>query len=174
MRKMIKTLLPVIAFFMGMLQGNSQNLLNLDDWLPGTGSAGTFTMNGTAAENIREWGEGPGGQRVVLWKSIPDGGNNADGGWVSSQVAINPDAMYRFTVWIKKENVATGNTYLGCIGSVLRLDGTADTNPYFFSSKLPESNKWYLLVGYIHGSSDSSIISLGSVYDGNTGTKVAT
>ncbi len=33
-------------------------------------------------------------------------------------------------------------------------------------------NRWYLLVGYVHGSGDASTVSSGGVYDGVTGKKV--
>lgn len=54
------------------------------------------------------------------------------------------------------------------------LDGSQNTNPYFFAIPTTniELNKWYLLVGYIHASTDTSTTSYGGVYDGVTGRKI--
>ncbi|ANH80034.1 hypothetical protein A8C56_02705 [Niabella ginsenosidivorans] len=175
MRKTIRAVPPVIVFFTGMIHGYSQNLLNLGGWVPGTGAVTAFAINGVATENQREWGSGPGGNRVVVWKAIPNGGNDADGGWNSTAVSIDAASMYRLTVWIKKLNSNDGTTYFGCSQNnvVTALNGTANNNPYFWVGDLPELDKWYLLVGYVHGSGDSSLVSMGGVYDGVTGAKVS-
>ncbi|WP_342333034.1 hypothetical protein [Pedobacter sp. FW305-3-2-15-E-R2A2] len=150
---------------------HAQNILNLQGWAIGTGSSGIFGANGQESENLREWGEGPRGERAILWKASPDGNTDADGGWNSDVFPISNINMYRFAVWIKKTNSNTGNTYHGC-SNVLNLDGTSNDNPYFWFGVLPELNKWYLLVGYVHASNDASVINYGGIYDGTTGTKV--
>ncbi|MBO9620877.1 MAG: hypothetical protein J7539_17785 [Niabella sp.] len=153
----------------------SQNLLDLSSWLPGSGSTAFFQKNGDDNENAREWGTGPNSSRVVLWKATPVAGNgtDGDGGWNSAVTSINPDAMYRLSIWIKKENSQGGLTYFGCAGAnVAYLNNTGEGNPYFFYGHLPELNKWYLLVGYVHGSGDGSTENLGGIYDGVTGAKV--
>ncbi len=149
----------------------AQNLLDLSYWTVGSGSTGTFVQNGDNSENIREWGEGPNGKRVVLWKSTPDGGENADGGFNGHHFAISHTQMYRFSIWIKKTNSNDGQTYFGC-ENVSELSGVPMINPYFWYGDLPELNKWYLLVGYIHGSGDPSTTNYGGIYDGITGAKV--
>ena len=149
----------------------AQNLLNLSYWNIGTGTTGPFIQNGENSENIREWGEGPNGKRVVLWKAIPDGASNADGGYNSEPISITHTNMYRFSIWIKKTNSHSGATYLGC-SNVTDLNGAPNDNPYFWYGALPELNKWYLLVGYIHGSGDPSTVNYGGIYDGVTGAKV--
>jgi|TARA_B100001964_G_C14018805_1_gene502833 hypothetical protein len=53
------------------------------------------------------------------------------------------------------------------------LDGSLNANPYFWTGDLPELDKWYLLIGYIHGSGDPSTISHGGIYDGETGEKIS-
>eukprot|EP01136_Pigoraptor_vietnamica_P026258 Opistho-1_new@81134 len=124
------------------------------------------------SENIREWGEGPYGDRVVLWKSQPDGNSDGDGGFDHNAVSINHTSMYRLSIWLKKTNSKDGTSYFGTQWGTLRLDGTLDTNPYFWYGDLPELDKWYLLVGYIHGSGNNLTINYGGIYDGITGVKV--
>ena len=56
---------------------------------------------------------------------------------------------------------------------MLSLENTEVENPYFWAGNLPELDKWYLLVGYVHGSSDPSTNNYGRMYDGETGEAVA-
>lgn len=149
----------------------AQNLLNLDGWNVGTGSAGIFLANSMDSENFREWGEGPNGKNAILWKAVPSGDGNADGGWNTSIISILHTNMYRLSVWIKKSNSKDGTTYFGT-QNVLNLNGSANSNPYFWSGKLPVIEKWYLLVAYVHASNDASMVNFGGIYDGATGTKV--
>jgi hypothetical protein len=152
-------------------QALPQNLLDLQYWKVGDGSAGIFNMNGSSQENIREWGTGPHGDRVILWKAVPDGAANTDGGWNSGDVNIDHEKMYRFTIWMKKTNSNDGVSYFGC-QYVLNLDNSTNVNPYFWHGGLPELDKWYLIVGYIHASNDISTEHYGGIYDGTTGKKV--
>lgn len=150
----------------------AQNILDLQGWEVGMGGAGIFVPNGQVIENVREWGIGPHGKSAILWKAIPEGNAHDDGGWDSNFFPILHTNMYRYTVWIKKTNsITTGVTFFGC-QAALNLDGTNDNNPYFWLGHLPELDKWYLLVGYIHGSADGSTTHYGGVYDGVTGAKM--
>ena len=76
-----------------------------------------------------------------------------------------------------KTNSNDGTTYFGfnanSSGS-LRLDGTYNNNPYFWSGDLPKLNRWYLLVGYVHKSSHTGTANTGGIYDGTTGEKIKT
>ncbi|MGG5902614.1 hypothetical protein [Sphingobacterium daejeonense] len=149
----------------------AQNLLNLSEWTAGEGPIAGFTLNGPTAENLREWGDGPQGNRAVLWKALPSGDGNNDGGFNSTDFSVDHKKMYRYTIWLKKTNSIEGSSYFGC-GNVNTLSGALNSNAYFWNGDLPELNKWYLLVGYIHGSTDASTVSLGGIYDGITGRKV--
>lgn len=156
------------------LNAFSQNLVSSQTWTIGTGSVGIFDDNGTASENIRELGTGPNGVQTILWKAAPDGNAQADGGWDTQHFPIDRTKMYRFSIWIKKTNSNDGHSYFGCRSNdILTLAGAVNTNPYFWYGDLPELNKWYLLVGYVHAHNDPSTSSYGGVYDGTTGTKVA-
>jgi len=155
----------------------AQNLLDLSGWTIGQQSTGVFGTIGESNENVREWGEGPLGNRVVLWKAQPNGGGNDDGGWNSQAFPVNSASLHRFAVWIKKTNSNDGTTLFGCSyfghTNTLNLDGAGNGNPYFFAGDLPELNKWFLLIGYVHGSGDISAENYGGVYDSVSGLKVA-
>ncbi len=150
---------------------SSQNLIDPSTWTVGSGSVSGFNVNGTDAENFREMGIGPHNESVLLWKAVPDAVSNADGGWNGTYFNIDNTKTYRFTVWIKKTNSTDGRTYFGLYTrnsanahTTLRLDGTAQNNAYFFSGDLPELDKWYLLVGYVHHSGYPSTFSEGGIY----------
>ena len=157
---------------------NSQNLLQTNSWTIGSGSVSGFGQNGATSENSRELGSNHLGEEVVLWKAIPDASSNADGGWNTSWIyGIDSNTSYRYSVWIKKTNSNDGSTYFGFNANEsgsLRLNGIYYSNPYFFAGDLPELNKWYLLVGYVHKSSHTGTVNIGGIYDGTTGGKVRT
>ena len=152
----------------------AQNILDTSTWTVSSGAVNGFSLNGTTTENSREYGTGPHNNSVLLWKASPDSANNADGGWNTDYHAIDHTKTYRFTVWLKKTNSNYGRTYFGCKSpnNILKLDESVSTNPYFWDGDLPQLNKWYLLVGYVHGSTYSSTINYGGIYDGTTGQKV--
>lgn len=175
----MKTRLPyvVILCCITFFTANSQNLLNTSSWTVGTGSVSGFSQNGTTSENSREYGIGPNNASVLLWKATPDTSSNADGGWNTSYYTIDHTKTYRLIIWLKKTNSNDGNSYFGFYsydGShhSLYLNGSPNNNPYFWSGDLPELNKWYMLVGYVHGSNHSSTINYGAMYDGDTGKKI--
>ena len=154
---------------------NSQNLLNTSTWTVGSGSVSGFSQNGATSENSREFGTDPFGNSSILWKGGNDASSNADGGWNSSYYAIDHTETYRFTVWLKKTNSNNGHSYVGFNANnsgSLKLNDTFNGNPYFWYGDLPQLNKWYLVVGYVHGSKYNSNLSYGGIYDPTTGTKV--
>lgn len=165
-------ILTLLLMTLVSFSSQGQNLLDLSDWTVGSGSITDFSKNGSTTENIREWGIGPQGERTVVWKSIPDGAGGPDGGWVSNSISIDHTKIYRYSLWIKKTNSNSGSSYFGCFsypGPVLKLNGGENANPYFWYGDLPQLDKWYLLVGFIHGSGDTSSSSFGKMYDGATG-----
>lgn len=182
----MKTRLPyvVILCCITFFTANSQNLLNTSSWTVGTGSVSGFSQNGTTSENSREYGIGPEGASVLLWKATPDASSNADGGWNSSYSNIDHTKTYRLVVWLKKTNSNDGSSYFGCQEwqsssdmslqnyTILKLNGDIRQNPYFWAGDLPQLNKWYMLVGYVHGSNYNSGLNYGGIYDPLTGNKV--
>ncbi len=157
----------------------SQNLLDTSTWTVGSGSVTGFSQNGLTTENTRFIGTTPFGTQEVIWEAKPSGDSGGDGGWNTGFFPVDHTRTFRFTVWIKKTNSNDGYTYHGFYGHdgngyvSLKLDGTSDPNPYFLKSDLPALDKWYLLVGFVHGSGYSGTTSIGGIYDPVTGTKVA-
>lgn len=175
----MKSILKFSLLLIGALSFAQNNLLDTSTWTVGTGSVSGFAVNGADAENVREVGLSPHGNNVVLWKAVPDGSDNADGGWNGSYINIDHTKTYRFSVWIKKTNSTDGTTYFGLYTkdaadnhTTLLLDNTANNNPYFWAGDTPQLDKWYLLVGFVHNSSYTGTTVNGGVYDGVTGTKV--
>ncbi len=173
---MYKELLFFLSMIFFTVTVQSQNLLenDLKNWTVGSGSVSGFGQNGSSSENSREYGTGPLGGNVILWKARPDSNSNADGGWNTSYHSIDHTKDYRFSVWIKKTNSNAGSTYFGCNSSnnILTLSGSVDNNPYFWVGDLPQLNKWYLLVAFIHKSSYNNTSSIGGIYDPVSGAKV--
>lgn len=175
---MFQKLLFFISTFFCLTTIHSQNLLenDLKNWVVGSGSVRGFNQNGLTSENSREYGQGPLGDNVLLWKASPASDRNSDGGWNTNYHKIDHTKTYRFSVWIKKTNSNTGNTYVGCnsYNNILTLSGSVNNNPYFWYGDLPELNKWYLILGFVHKSSYSGTSSSGGIYDPSTGAKVKT
>lgn len=170
---------PTLTELLGVsptYSAGQENLLNLHAWTAGPGSTDNFTHTGATGENERAWGIGPHGQRTILWESRPDGSNNSDGGFTTTNVNIDHNRMYRYSVWFKKSTSTTGQSHFGpqqdVSQSILKLDSNPEANPYFWYGQLPQLDQWYLLVGYVHGSSDTSTESFGKIYDGTTGAEV--
>lgn len=168
---MCKKILFLAVFLCCINTLSAQNLVNLSKWVTGTGPIEGFREIGLSSENEREWGIGPHGTQVVLWKGKPSGDQDGDGGFDSAPMTIDHQKMYRFSIWLKKTNSHDGFSYFGC-GPVNELSGEPNSNAYFWLGDLPELNKWYLLVGYIHGSNDASIQNFGGIYDPVTGQKI--
>tara|TARA_R110000744_G_scaffold5250_2_gene18313 strand:+ start:382 stop:3435 length:3054 start_codon:yes stop_codon:yes gene_type:complete len=151
------------------------NLLDSESWVVGSsGSQTGFNQNGSTAENSIILGLGPKGETKPLWQGDSISGN-ADGGWNSDTIPIDHTKSYRQSVWIKRSHATDGVSYLGCHGSSTNnMGGTSNTNPYHWNGDLPTTNKWYLVVGMIHGSGYSSTAQSGisGVYDPDTGARV--
>lgn len=142
------------------------SILDYTTWNLGTnGSQPGFSINGTVAENQIVLKENPWGETDVVWATLEnDIESNADGGWNSSQFNIENNQTYRFSVWVRRENVGTGSgqTYLGNRGynsagtsiGVSTLAGTTNSNFYFGSALYttwPQIvNNWLLMVAYVH------------------------
>ncbi|HXJ99963.1 MAG TPA: hypothetical protein VNJ50_14010 [Gelidibacter sp.] len=128
-----------LLYIFNYSMGYSQNLLNTTSWTASSGSVSGFSVNGTDPENYRELDLNHIGQKVILWKAVPDVNNDANGGWDSSYHPINNTKTYRFSVWLKKANSFDGVSYFGSQQwsstmdnqSVLRLSGSFDSNPFF-------------------------------------------
>lgn len=160
-----------IAIGQGANRVNNSLLDWRNTWTIGSGSVFSFNQNGATAENVRINGVGPFGKNAILWQCVNDAASDADGGWNSATIAIDKNASYRYAVWVKRTGSQDGTSYHGT-QNVVNLDGTANTNPYFWAGDLPALDTWYLMVGMIHPASyaggDSGI---SGIYD-RAGNKV--
>lgn len=164
----------------------SPNLMNYSIWSAGSGSIvgnnalygiTEYTLNGSAAENIRVVDQDPFGYTSsIVWRSSTVdealvSPNQADGGWNSGFISIDSSKTYRFSVWAKKNTgiANSGTIYLGhtpglpigATWSVLKNTGSIaeGTNPYFHyvepvsPPSLGGADVWTLIVGHIWPSS---------------------
>jgi len=162
------------AFTLISSMSYAQNLIDTSNWTVGSSTISGFGNHGNASENVREMGLDFQGNSVLLWVAKPDSGGGPSGGFSVYPFNIDHTKAYRFAIWLKKTNSDNGTTLLGSWSSnnILNLSGGNVGSPYFLIGDLPQLNKWYLLVGYIHGSTYNSNVSYGGIYDGDTGQKV--
>ncbi|TDS20881.1 hypothetical protein DFQ03_0139 [Maribacter caenipelagi] len=169
-----------VCLFLGELNAQN-NLIDPSSWTVGSGAINGFTNYGLESENERIQYTDPYGNSSVIWMAKPEGGssNSADGGCYSPYITIDPSKTYRYSIWMKKTGNTIGSSYFGLSvlnsswsGSILLMDGTPGSNPYFWWGDLPELDKWYLIVGYVHPISYNGA-DLGGVYDSVTGSKVS-
>ena len=133
------------------------NILDYSTWTVGTGSATGFNQNGSTTENYRINSTDPWGNSTVIWEARPDATSGADGGWNTTNFAVDNTKTYRYSVWVWRNSNGNGNFYLGCHGygsvnGVYSVSGAGpNTNPYFISSSnVPTSGRWELIVGHVH------------------------
>ncbi len=143
------------------------------DWSTGTGGTPFYNKNGDTLENERLEGSDPYNNTSLLWMcSDQDTLSAGDGGWNTDNFNIDINKTYRYTVWVKRTGSHEGTTYHGT-QNVNNLDGTPNSNPYFWYGDVPQLDQWYLLVGVVHPydytGGDSGI---SGVYD-TSGNKVA-
>ncbi len=148
---------------------NFSSVANLNLVTPMSLISSDFRISGE--ENSGGFITGPFGYDVLVWDGASNIGNSSNKDWHSIGVKINPTKTYRVSVWEKEVGSASGMSYFGVSG-LNDLNGDAVDNSYFWTGNLPNPNKWYFLVGYIHGSGDNSMINYGGVYDGVSGKKV--
>ncbi|CAL2091059.1 conserved exported protein of unknown function [Tenacibaculum sp. 190524A02b] len=122
------------------------------DWTVNSTATDFYNRNGGSVENKIINGTTPFGATDLLWECIPDVTRNADGGWNTDYFTIDNTKTYRYTVWVKKNKIGDESQGLTWHGTqnVNNLNGTANTNPYFWYGHLPNADTWYLLVGIVH------------------------
>ena len=166
----------------------SPNMMNYSCWTTGSGSINEnlslygisgYELNGSTEENIRVLGEDPfGNTNAIVWRSnsidgmsnVPPPGNDGDGGWNSSTISIDSSKMYRFSIWMKKNNAdgGSGRVYFGhnsytktgsMTDSTGKFNSFQTTNTYFNYPQdvnipyLGGVDTWSLVVGHIWPSS---------------------
>jgi hypothetical protein len=146
-----------------------------------------LTINGAATENAINYGVNPFGKQSLLWECYPAGNNADDGGWNSTETEIDDNKTYKFITYLKINNNSSGNAYFGfysisSIGTLVSssfLNNNVQDNTYFFVSEnpsgtnaMPFTDRWYLMVGYVHGKLYEGTTNMGGVYDVESGRKV--
>ncbi|MFH0845891.1 MAG: LamG domain-containing protein [Patescibacteria group bacterium] len=174
----------------GMLFGDTLEsiIINYRTWKEGqTGSVGIFGQNGSTSENYRIIDTDPWGRPAVVWEARADAVSGADGGWNTSNFAIDQTKMYRFSTWIRRTVLGNGTYYMGVygknsagtnIGVLNRSNGAVNTNPYFRATSGTEilsTSSWFLLVAHVwpEGSGTGSVYTDTGLYN-TSGNKIAT
>jgi hypothetical protein len=172
------------------------NLLNVAAWVVGTSSfawfANFFASYSSLSENaiVLAGNSGapldPYGVSSPLWECRPDAAGGASGGFINfgDLRGLDHSKAYRFCMWFRWNSAAhadAGSIYLGPgtneTNDLVSAGGGANANPYFIQN-VPAAmgltpNKWYLIVGVVHGSGYAGGNSgLSGVYDPATGQRV--
>lgn len=157
------------------LEDANNNLLANYTWTPGTGDCGIYKALGGSTENIRTSDTDPKGNQSILWTAISQDANGImdfiDGGF-SASVKIDYMKTYRFSVWAKASDK---NCYINMAADISNTEdkgGDANPNPVFFSAPLPETDKWYLIVGYVLGTGIPHNPTNSGVYDSANGDRI--
>lgn len=141
-------------------------------WNTGTGNDGKYLQYGTSANNEREILPTPFSMPDVVWKCLSTADGDTDGGFYVQNIPIYNHLTYRYSIWVKQLQ-RDGNVVFGCDPNTLLYTGQT-SDGLFWSGDLPQTNKWYLLVGYINSSEDNTgEKSDAGIYDPETGKKAS-
>ncbi|MEA3015792.1 MAG: hypothetical protein QOI38_514, partial [Sphingomonadales bacterium] len=127
---------------------------------------------------------GPTGAQVQVLETGQFAGMGGDaghaGGGVYGASAGAPDTTraYKYTIYVKPENLLGHYLYLGAIGQVENATtGAADGNPYFFYglSNSFTQDRWYRIEGWVLPAGHAPVAGdvFGGVFDTVTGAKIA-
>lgn len=164
------------------------NLLNAANWVIGSsgsqlgpGPTQWFEhLHSAGGYNVCALSQGPDGAQRAVWYAVSGSaaGTDPEGGiGRTSQVSIDPDKPYRFSVWVYVTGPADGSVYLGCESNTVDdvPSGVINANPYFHAlgRHLLTVNRWYLMTGHVlpAGYAGAQLHQSG-VFDGTTGEKV--
>jgi hypothetical protein len=128
-----------------------------NEWVVGdSGTQGSFGKYGDTEDNVISNDIDPWGNTAKVWNGISDGGSGTEGGFAKTWTC-DSTKRYRYSIFVKRIDVVgdTGRTYLGARGGgggeTLNLNGSTNSNPYFWNGNDPPTYyEWYLLVGLLH------------------------
>ena len=150
-----------------------------------------------AADNAIEYVLGPMGNQELAITAYPDASDDADGGFNSDPIPIDPTCAYMYVIYMKRTThqgagADSGSAYFGTEGLddtgaddfMISNDAdaisevTINTNPYFMQGDIIPSgetaadalDRWFLHVGYVYPSGSAADPTRKSaVYDLTTG-----
>jgi hypothetical protein len=165
--------------------GNSKNFATREAWVTGTGTkTGWFGGDfGSNAEGNVKYEIGPFGSRELIMETVPDTGNDYDGGWNKQITNLDINKIHMSIVYVKRIGSTTsGNFYHGTGASTNQIlnisNNSSNTNPYFVATNigtLPQ-DVWCVSIGFIQANNDSETspsYASGGIYRLDTGQKVA-
>lgn len=174
-------------------KGRSSNVLSWNDWITdtadeisSTGSWPGYFRNGEVGINTRITDTNPFSAQDIVWDvSNQDATSDDDGGWNTTEFAIDPTQTYRFSVWMRRKTIGDGSFYLGPHSNwgevpgqyILNRSNSAENlNPYFVATAWPgTANQWLLIVGHVWAAgSGSGAVHIDSGIYNTSGTKIAT
>lgn len=165
----------------------NNNLLDMTAWKVGRsrnplGAYDRFALNeATLGTNSLILDVGPYGLTEPMIRATSQAGDvgGGAGGWNYTygngpNEVLDPKQTYQLMTWIRM-NSAT-NFYLGCQANnsgIKQLGGSVDPNPYHMVGPVPETGKWFLAVGVVHGHGYTGGQSgLSGLWDPATGRRV--
>lgn len=164
--------------FDGTIKGiANNNLLDYSTWVIGTsGTQPGFSRNGLESENRIIENYDPFGNLIPVWEvPLSDVTSDADGGWNSSSIPVDPTYAYRFSVWTRVIDPSTDTSsylHFGTEGFGTN-DGVYDhsagigaaINPnFYFTAPTTQAiynevgNKWVLRIAYVHAHDDTNYV----------------
>jgi hypothetical protein len=123
---------------------------------------------------------GPKGGADFVWYAkevtgnVPNGnyGENG-GGWNGgTHTVLDTTKTYRFVLPIRRLSGTVGTAYWGTNNVCNINTTTVNGNPYFAANRLPESDRWYIFVGYVFPyESEGNTNDSAGIWDCKTGQK---
>lgn len=130
---------------------------------------GIYSPTVSNSANAVVSGTDPFGNASPLWRV--EGGYDYAGFEITG-IDLDPTKSYRFSVWFKTENAVNGSSSLRLWSHPgdMFVDGNgAPTSSFYLTNwSLPDDGKWYLFVGFLRATSDSSAYDSGGVYEPGT------
>jgi len=143
--------------------------IKISNWTVGATSVPGYNFNQTVpGENVLVADVDPWSRISTVWQSQPSGDGNNDGGWNGDYFPIDPNKLYRSSVWVRRiTETGAGTVYHGLysngshlaypngyssVGNIRRLnDGLAEWNPYWSYRPAYEYTQgiWHLHVGFV-------------------------
>lgn len=161
------------------------NHIDTKSWNPGMTMppAGFNVDESTGGEASIVLTQGPDSALLPTWKatSADAGASDADGGFFTDPVTIDPSKTYRYVLWFKNSvSITQGLVYMGPgYGSgpdtiIQTLAGVDEVNPYFHVLYRPDvpTERWHCMVGYIYPYNATGLSNKAGIYDGTTMQKL--